>query len=218
MKEEIIEYYNNELTFKALVLRYKPFWQGKILIVALLSLIVSFITFTISSSLYYLACGIVFAMLMMRLSLCFNARIIKEIYPDIYIYKCKWSSIKFRRMTKEKLKARLIEIGIEHNQVKQISELVKLKANNERIPYIIYATTLSLLFTPIWYNFIDKIFDIYKNDLLYLSSLFGLITFMAVVISILIPMFINIRDSIFTKYNNLNKLSELLDDIFIEWE
>ncbi|MBG6063291.1 hypothetical protein IWX83_003101 [Flavobacterium sp. CG_9.1] len=218
MKEEIIEYYNNELTFKALVLRHRPFWQRTILIVVLLSIDVSFITFAITNSPYFLACGIAFAMLIVRLSLYFNARIIKKIYPDIYISTFKWSSIKFRKMTNEKLKTRLIQIGVEHNQVKQISELVKLKADNERIPYIVYATTLGLLFTPIWYSFIDKTFDTYKNDLLYLSLALGFATFMVVIISILIPMFIEIRDSIFTRYNSLNKLGELLDDLFIEWE
>ena len=120
-------------------------------------------------------------------------------------------------MVKSKLKKKLLKLEIRNkDQVKQVSDLVKSKAKSERIPYIIGATTFGILFTPIWYIFIDKTFDLFKDHFQYLLAFFAGGFILIAAISIIAPMIVNTRDTMLTKYNDLNVLSEYLDDIHME--
>jgi len=225
MTQKIIDYYNSELRVKVIVAKYKVFWKRFIFILFLAYLfssgflLVNF-NFFVSHEWYLIGSvivwGIGFAPILFSMQYS-NTQAIKKTFPDMYVSRFLWSNIKFRRMVKAKLKEKLLELEIKNkDQVKQVSDLVKSKANNERIPYILSATTFGILFTPIWYGFINKTFDIYKDQFPHLLALFIGGIMLIITISILAPMLIDIRDSVLTKYNDLNNLGEYLDDIHME--
>lgn len=219
MIEEIIDHYRNNLTFKQLVTEKGGYLAKSFFIVYPAILFLTAIGYLVTYNYYMAAIGILTAIAFLMIYAYNDSRTVKRLYPDLYISPLSWSIFRFRTMINTKLKNHLVDtLKIkDREQIKEISLLIKQKANNERTPYLVSASAFAALFIPLWCVLLDKIFYSIPSSINLFLAVFSVVFLVIVLFSIYCFILVDIRDNFLTRYNSLNRLSESLDDIYLEW-
>jgi len=211
MIEKMIKFYIGNLTFYAIVEKKNGCFKNSIPYIFLLCSI-GLVTYFFIIQLYFLI--FLFPPLVVIYVLIgryFNAMTIKRYYPKSYISGITWSNDKIKERIFSRLKKYINDNKLE-GKVDDIQLIIKEKAKNERLPFILYASIFMVLFLPLWKSYIDKLLDYYKMDIRAISSIAFLIVIIISSIAIMVPPIHTFRDNFLTRYKTLNNLSELLDE------
>lgn len=103
----------------------------------------------------------------------------------------------------------------EYNLVDKIEDIKKIlinKANNERLPFILYSTTFIALFLPLWNIYLNYLLENFKNDLKEITYISLIIFIIILSFTFYIPLIYSFRDSFLTRYRKINNLIDLLDE------
>ncbi|MBI9055977.1 MAG: hypothetical protein JEY96_19300 [Bacteroidales bacterium] len=211
MVESLIRYYSKHLTFNSLVIRRNGCWKNFIFVILLIlagSISIASVYFDYS---YLSFIGIFVLLSSIKISWYFTGQTIKHKYPNVYVKRFRWSQNKFDKMVLEKLDHYIVKYKLENN-IDDIQYLLKEKLKDIKLPFILYSSVFIALFVPLWNSYIDKLLELYKNNIADLSIIAFSILAVIFILPLFPPLVYNIRDNILTRYSKLNRLNALLEE------
>jgi len=218
------EYYREHLTFFGLVIK-KSGKRGKIrniLIGIFFSLMIAFSicsNFIISlhnGMVIYSLMGLallVLLYLLIRFDSQFQLKTIKNLYPESLVSKNKWSIKEIDDRIQKNLDQFLFDNNLKGKaKIEELQKIITEKAKNEKLPYIVYSSCFAVLIIPLWNAYITRILDLFKTNLMFLNFMAFFLAFIVLIISYVILKLSIINETIFTRYSELNKMNQLLDE------
>ena len=209
--EDFISYYQNSLCFSGLVLKkngiLKNFAIGTLFIV----LIVLYVFIFINGAIWLYLTLLPLIIAIMLFGRYIGACTIKKYYPTAYISKYEWSNEILNSIINENLASYIKERNYEE-KLDEVQRILNNKAQKEKLPFIIYSTAFGALFLPVWISYMEKVFEIFKNDFNSLSLVFLMSIIVTASVAFLIPLVYEFQDVFLSRYQVLNNLISLIDE------
>jgi hypothetical protein len=217
MINELFNLYKSRLTFKGLVVSKNGIFANSIyFILLILCTLWLLLHITNTYFLLYLPLSlipVIFGQLI-------NSRTIKKKYPEFWISYWKHAHTGFHNLYLTTLENYLIKVfdvshfsEIEDIKLDKIQNEIKERANQEKAPYIIVASTFIGLFIPLWSAYVVEILDIFSGSVDLLSQIFGMILIAILSIAIIAPAIKSIRDITITKFHQWTRLNNLITEL-----
>lgn len=207
--DELFEFYKKELTFYAKVTIVNSKILNFILILWILIYLICFY-FVIFEQKYLLSIlGIGSFFLVYYIQVRLNTKVIKDKFPEMYISKLEWDSIKFDELFLKKLSEKLADIKPDLDLIQsQIAD----KAARGKTTNIIKTSILGALFVPLWSSYISEIMGVFKSDINQLTTMLIIFSILILATSYLGYLVIELRDNNLSDYHKWNKLNDLITD------
>ncbi len=162
MIEDLFAFYKNNLTFEGAVTRKNGFLKNSLVYFSLVVFVALGVSFAITHNFVYWILAILFSIIAIFVGKLINASLIKKEYPDLWLSQTSWSTsgfnTKFLKLLQEHLNDK------DDSKLDRIQDLIKERANRERIPSFIFFSTFFGLFIPLWSSYVNTIMDSMKED------------------------------------------------------
>ena len=151
--------------------------------------------------------------LLIRFDSQFQLKTIKNLYPESLVSKNKWSIKEIDDRIQKNLDQFLFDNNLKGKaKIEELQKIITEKAKNEKLPYIVYSSCFAVLIIPLWNAYITRILDLFKTNLMFLNFMAFFLAFIVLIISYVILKLSIINETIFTRYSELNKMNQLLDE------
>lgn len=214
MIEKIYTFYIKELSFYSLVYKKVNIWLRLLVLSLLLCGFIYMGYYVAYQNSFLLVLGFGFAAIALLLNHCFIVLTIKRNYPEHSISWFSWSGSGFHNDAIRKLETYLRQQNIDKEKSEILQDLLKDKALRERTNSIVFLSCFAVLFVPLWSAYLDHFFEGIK-DIELLSKMFVLFLMFIFLISFLMMNLADFRDNIFTRFMKLNKLSDLISEVWL---
>src|ERR1035437_5807754 len=217
MIENLLKYYRAHLTFYGLIVKnnkWKNIVFGMLFVLIISSILVIQFNFNLVLQLCMLPIPFTLLILLSKYVNVANLQTIKNNYPQfLNSDKKNWSNETIHKYILEELDKYLDTNNLKERKIiDEIQRIIIEKAKNEKIPFIIYSGCFAGLSIPLWNAYVSRVFDIYKTDIKYINLIAFTLVLLISVISFLIPKLVEINENFFSRYSDLNKLNELIDE------
>lgn len=217
--EDLFKHYDQNLTFYRLVISKNGRLKNFILLVGFVSFTVFMVLFLFTSQNVYAVLGLACGAIVTFLGRIFNRQTIQSLYGDeVSVDFWGWSTSDFNRMILKKLKAHLEMKKLDDlKRLEQIISITQNKIANEKLPSIFGATIFAGLSIPLWSSYLAKSMEI-ANGFSEASILLVIWLVFILVIALMSPIAIDIRDSLVTRQLKLMRFQDLLNEVILTSE
>lgn len=220
MKEEIYNFYVNNLSNKKLVFKYMKIRWGGFIIVSIISWIYSFVYFVSNQVKAGVIAFIPFAIYYLLIN-----HWLKEILKNKYCIKpdgFMWFNSSYYNLRKNLLSKFLKNKNMHtEKKIKQLIEICHKEAEKKKYKGFVNWGILLTIFVPLWIQFLSAVFKIYAitlNDAIQVFlSVLGIIMFIFVAISAMMSMLNDVLNDFLNKESNrFKRLANMLEEILFE--
>jgi len=223
MIDELFVFFKNTLTFRGLVVRRNGIFKNALVFIIIFLPAVLVLTYIVEKNPTYIIIAVLVSFISPILGALINAKTVRKKYPKLMKSRLTWSYQGFQQLYLNYLERYLIRIHnktyfheIDDAKLDKIQEIISERANQEKIPSIIFITALGALFLPLWSAFLTQFLRLNGKNETDLLIAFGVLISLIVMFAILTPYIIRFRDGLITKYEKWNRLNELISELRLQ--